>query len=258
MTRTLVCPSVIAFTACAVLAQAAPAASPAFDVASIKPNTAMVRNEGHMIDDISVGADTVSVRNVSLQGCIRWAYDIRGYQVSGPGWINSDRFDITAKAAAAASEADLRQMMHTLLADRFGLKVHTEKKEMSVFALTVGKNGPKFKPSEGEGKSVMSGGGMVMTAKWTTMGQFADLLYQPLRTPVVDQTGLKGQYDFKVDLTAYAPTNADGAREPGPMGDPAGIVLSIVQEQLGLKFESKKSALDILVVDHAEKLPTDN
>ena len=258
MTRRLVCPSIVFLAACAVFAQP-PAAPPAFDVASIKPNNTFVREMHLMGDDISIDPKSLTMRGISLQGAIRWAYDVKDYQISGPPWLNSQRFDIAAKCAAPASDAEMRQMMQTLLADRFALKLHPEKKELSVFALLVGKNGPKFHPSEGEGKSTLAGARMIMNAKWTTMAQLADLLYQPLRTPVIDMTGLKGQYDFTVDLAPYAPPSEPG-RGPGPIGvaEISGTVLSIVQDQLGLKLESRKSSVDILVIDHAEKTPTDN
>jgi len=260
MTQALVRASLILAATCAVFAQQ-PAATPAFDVASIKPNKdPMVRGQSHIMGDGEISTDPASVtmRNISLKGSIQWAYDIKPYQVSGPDWLFSERFDILAKVQGPAPEADRRLMMQNLLAERFGLKTHRESKELPVFALVVGKNGPKFKPSEGEGKSTMNGVHMLMSAKWTTMAQLADLLYQPLRTPVIDMTGLKGQYDFTVDLTPYAPPAGDGGRGSGPMGDPAGIVLSLVQEQLGLKLESRKQAIDILVIDHAEKTPTEN
>jgi uncharacterized protein (TIGR03435 family) len=257
MIRALACPSVFFATACALFAQQAPAVT-AFDVASIKANDTSVRERHMMFDDISSDPATLTIRDVSLQGCIKWAYDIQDYQVSGPGWLNSEHFDITAKTAEPAAEAAMRQMLQKLLAERFGLKVHWEKKEMPAYQLVVAKGGPKFQPSQGEGKSNMSGARMVMNAKFTTMAQFAGMLSQPLQTPVIDMTGLKGQYDFKVDLTSYMPPRGDGARGPVPMGDPASIVLSLLPEQLGLKLESKKTVIDTLVIDHAEKTPTDN
>jgi len=257
MTRAFVCLSLLTLTVCAAFAQPSPAA-PTFDVASIKPNKTFVREEGHMASDkIATDPGSLTMRSISLQGCIRWAYDVKDYQVSGPAWLNGDRYDVTAKTNSPATDAELRQMLQGLLAERFGLQLHRDKKELPVLAMTIGKSGPKFHASEGEGKSVMTGARLSMSAKWTTMSQLADLLYQPLRTPVIDMTGLKGQYDFTVDLTSYAPP-AEPGKEPGPMGDPASIVLSVVQEQLGLKLESRKSLIDILVIDHAEKTPTDN
>jgi len=248
------------FLAGAVFAQQP--AAPAFDVASIKPNKTVMRPQGHVSlgDDITVDPVNLTMRAISLQGAIRWAYRVTDYQISGPAWLNAERFDITAKAAAPASEAEQRQMLQGLLADRFALKVHQEKKEVQVYVLLVAKNGPKFHASEGDGKSSLSSNRpMVMNAKFTTMAQLADLLTMPLRAPVIDETGLNGQYDFMADLTSYAPPpGVGGGSGPGPIGDPAGVVLSLVQEQLGLKLESRKRTIDFLVIDHAEKTATEN
>ncbi len=121
---------------------------PAFDVASIKPNQmGNAGGEKSERENITVSPEGVMMRNVSLRSCLRWAYDVKDFQISGPGWLASEKYDIAAKTAPPTSAGQLRLMMQTLLADRFKLALHRETKDLPVYALVVGKNGPKFHES---------------------------------------------------------------------------------------------------------------
>jgi uncharacterized protein (TIGR03435 family) len=228
------------------------AADLTFDVASIKPSLGTGgREEGGKRDQITTSPGSLTMRNVTLNSCMKWAYGVQDYQISGPGWTAEERYDIAAKAEAPALDDQLKLMLQTLLAERFKLTFHRQSKEFSVLALTVAKGGPKFHESEGEGESSFQTGKASATAKRVAMPQFAEQLSGPLRMPVLDMTGLKGRYDFMVDLLPYAPERPDS-----PV-DIIAIVITALQEQLGLKVESRKSPIEVLVVDRAER-PSEN
>jgi uncharacterized protein (TIGR03435 family) len=187
------------------------------------------------------------------------AYQLKGrYQISGgPSWLDSDsdRFNIAAIALGdkAPSPENVRLMLQSLLADRFQLKVHREIKEGPVYALVVGKNGPRLKVSKPDEESSITASGN-RTANITMANQTADRLAlqlaDSLDRPVIDKTGLTGHYDIKLTwIPEYA-----GAPRPG--SDDVDI-FTAVQEQLGLKLEPQKAPIEILVVDHAER-PSDN
>lgn len=252
------------------------AQAPAFDVASVK--VSQVNNmgsEGGAKPNLTVTPDSLSMRNFSLHNCVQWAYHVGDYQVSGPDWIDSQRYDINAKAAGAVKEEELRRMLQSLLADRLKLAFHREIRDLPVFVLTVAKDGLKIKASEGEGESafqpVKGGGKLAITVVHTSMGQFADQLRSPLQGPVLDETGLKGGFDFTVDVGKYLSLDqgqgirrdGDGPRGEGGRGGPDGatietaIVLAL-RDELGLQLARKKAPVDMIVIEKAEKVPTEN
>jgi len=255
-----------ALAAFAAFAQTA--APPSFEVASVKVDT-VGTNEGPGRGRPIVNTDpgSLSMKNVPLKAVIQWAYHVYPYQVSGPSWIDTDRFAIDAKTPGPASEDQRRQMLQTLLAERFKLAFHRETKELGAYVVTVGKNGPKFKESEGEGEMELKPNGRAgITIRHATMAQLADMINSELGDSpfmvrlVVDQTGLKGRYDFSIDMT-----NVMGITSPVERGAPGSgpdemlnLVLGAISDQLGLKFEAKKTAVEVLVIDHAEKVPVEN
>jgi uncharacterized protein (TIGR03435 family) len=253
MIRAIACAGLSVFAAGAALGQTA-AASPAFDVASVKPNlTSRGGGEGSRREKVDHSPGSLNMQNVSFSSAVQWAYSVKEYQVSGPDWLASERYDVVAKAADAAPEAQLRLMLQALLADRFKLAMHRETRTLPVYELLVGKNGPKFQKTQSEGESLFQPSNkMTITIARMPMAQFMDFLSQPLRMPVLDKTGLKGRYDFKLDASAYL------ASGKPPEGGESELVLALVQEQLGLKLESKKAPIDMIVVDHAEKVPSEN
>src|SRR4029077_7809903 len=123
--------------------------------------------------------------------------------ISGPGWLSSTKFDIMAKTSTPTSEDQLRIMLQALLAERFSLVFHREKREAETYLLLLGKGGPKFHDSKNQGISTMTPGRFGFTAQRTSTSQLAEYLAIPLRSPVFDLTGLTGRYDFTVDLTVY-------------------------------------------------------
>jgi len=158
-------------------------------------------------------------------------------------------------------------MLQSLLADRFGMKVHHEQKQLAVFLLALAKNGPKFHEptpsntsefveSKSQGDPLFSGTKATIIVARVTMGEFALKLSGPLGQPVLDRTGLKGRYDLRIDMTPYlTPVNANGDRN---ITHPVSFAATAFQDQLGLKLESGKEMTDLLVVDAINREPSEN
>ena len=204
--------------------------------------------------------------------------------VGMPDWMTSERYDIVARIGDADAEAwkdparqkvMLRAMLQTLLADRCKLAVHREMKDRPVFAIVVGRNGPKLKPAETSdldtlhtkypsAMTVPGGGGILGQGSnggrhlyGATIGTLSLVLSYPAGRPVVDKTGLTGRYDIELHWTMDAPTGASETNAPpAPPGD-APSIFTAVQEQLGLKLESTKGPVEVLVIDHVER-PTED
>ena len=252
----------IAVASAAVFGQTAPPAAPSgpnFEVASVKPNLhSKAGGEGSRRQSVTVDPGRLTMINVTLQTCIRTAFEVRDYQISGPAWLEEERYDISAKAADAVPEKDLHLMLQRLLAERFRLEYHRQTKDLPAYVLTIAKGGPKFHESKTEGEfSVKPLGRTVATVERASVAQLVDLLTQVMRAPVLDETGLKAKYDITIDMTSYIPENMQHGPGAAPP-DFAGIAMAVVQEQLGLKLESRKVASELIVIDHAEKAPTEN
>jgi uncharacterized protein (TIGR03435 family) len=267
----------------------APDPAPTFDVASVKPN-----KSGDMgVRIMFQPGGRFSANNITLKFLIRVAYDVQEFQISGgPPWINSDKYDITAKSEGGAQgdmrsmteeqrQADLKRrrlMIQALLADRFKLVLHKESKEAPIYALVVAKSGLKIKelppeapaapsdpkePKEEDkpGAKGMGRGGMRMgrgelTGNGIKLSFLAEALSNQVGHKIVDKTGLNGEYDFNLKWTPDESQGpmfkgpADGAPPPDANGP---SIFTALQEQLGLKLESQKAPVDLLVIDHAEK-----
>jgi len=233
--------------------------TPAFEVASVRLADPGGRAFG---PPVRTSPDTLTIRGLSLRNCIQMAWQMNPTQVSAPDWMNDVRLDIVAKSSGPVEEKQLYVMLQGLLARRLSLKVHMEKKETSVYALTLAKDGPKFTKSTTDGPPEMTKDkDGVAIGKHLTMSDFAAQLAQPFGRPVVDSTGLTGRYDLRMDVMSsvgaeMAAATAEG-RQLNQM-DVVGVMIRALQEQLGLKVEALKDSIDFLVVDHAEKTPTDN
>jgi len=220
-------------------AQSQPTTRPEFDVASIKPPNPT----GDRGTNMSTEGGTLRMHNATLRFCIMAAYSVQDYLIEGgTSWIDSDRFEIVAKAPASTRQDQLIPMLQTLLADRFKLSVRRETKQRPVLALTVGKNGAKMHPSEG-GESFLGRRlrGPV-TGRQASMPGLAALLSSFMGRKVLDQTGLTGTYDFTLE---FAPPEATDSPLPS--------LVTALQEQLGLKLEVTNALVEVLVIDHAEK-----
>jgi uncharacterized protein (TIGR03435 family) len=252
-----------------------------FEVASIKPSDPMGRGQFQ----IHPGG-TLDLRAVTLNLMILWAYDIRDFQLSGgPAWTASQRYDILAKSPKNDSELEIapkttatedgnsgvdpiRLRLQALLADRFHLELRREMKEMSAYALVVGKNGSKLKENAAQLRGWMQWGRGHLKGTHVDMRFLCVHLSRQVDRTVVDETGLTGGYDFELNwVPAIGPARlpADPGAETSPPGDteatPAQTngpsIFTAIQEQLGLKLEPKKGLVAFFTIDHADK-PSDN
>jgi uncharacterized protein (TIGR03435 family) len=225
-----------------------------FEVAIVKPVDTSKLGDLININLGTVRHEEITFGNASLMNCIRFAYDLASdAQIIGPDWIKSNQFiyDIDAKGAPGSSREQLQTMMRALLQDRFKLVAHRDQKEMSHFALVLAKGGSKMKPMKEipEGAPHMTFGGRFNTIQ--TMPTLAYLLSRfETGRPIIDQTGLSGLYEVKLEWALAQLQNADAP--PGPS------LFTALEDQLGLKLESRKGPVEILVVDSAEKVPTAN
>ena len=239
--RTILVVGLMAFVS---FAQSAPRAD--FAAASVKLSRPDRPEEGTTLKQNYVSSPGhISLINVPLSSVIEWAYNVRRFQVSGPDWITEARYDIVAKADAPASVDELRLMSRGLLMKRFGLVAHDETREMRVYALEVGKLGHKMRQS-GSGSDPMIGPHI----RGITMAQLAEILSGPLRVPVIDSTGLEGPYDFSLNMLSKVPPGADA--------DPLSAIGAAVEQELGLRLDSKKMPVHVVVIDHLDKTPVDN
>ena len=240
-----------------------PVRAQSFAAISIRP--APNRAGGARIYVGNRGSLTFTAGNASLASLLIIAYALRPYQFSGPGWMESDRFDITAKEPPGATAPQVRIMLQNLLATRFKITVHRGTKEMPQYQLSVlpGKPllantaPPAAVPGETESRepdalqaqpgartsmAIGNSGGRIVTAA-ETMAQLAQQLEGPLGEPVIDATGLPGKYAFRLEWVRAGAQNT---------------LAEALKTQLGLKLEHKKGPIEILIVDHAEKQPTQN
>ncbi len=194
---------------------------------------------------------------------IQVAYRVKAEQiVGGPGWLDTDRFDMEAKAEKPSSADELHEMLMNLLVDRLQLKFHHEKKEMRMYALTVDKGGSKLTPHE-----AASAGDpwielttekflhMKMKATCSPMDYLAFRLSQFMDSPVVDLTNLHGGYDFTLEYTRELPPGfPEGGKINGEDPDTSGPpIFEAVKQQLGLELKARKGPVEVIVIDHAEK-----
>lgn len=221
--------------------------------------------------------------NSSIGDLIQNAYDVKDFQVTGPSWLGTVRFDVIAKVPAGTTKEASRIMMQHLLADRFKLVLHRSTKESSIYALVVAKGGPKMKEATtpeattpgrvrgGMTMMVAPGGRMRMAAEGTTMAKLVDALGLQVDRPIVDMTGLTGTYDVTLEFAPdpailQAKMAAMGVPPPPPGGvsprlpddGPLATIFTALPEQLGLRLESRKGPVEVLVIDSVEKMPTEN
>jgi uncharacterized protein (TIGR03435 family) len=237
-------------------------ASPSFEVATIKPSRPEA--QGKLFN---VQGRTFRTINTSVTDMITFMYDVHAAQlVGGPPWMGSDKFDVTGQPDLPGTPSlnQWKGMMQKLLTDRFKLAFHREKRELSVYALTVAKTGSKMTKNDSDPNGLPAlffrGLGM-LPVRNATMAEFAGTLQGAvLDRPVVDQTGLAGRYDFTLNWTPdETQFGGLGVRVPPPPDNaaaPPGLFTAI-QEQLGLKLDSTKAPVEVFVIDRVEK-PSEN
>jgi uncharacterized protein (TIGR03435 family) len=225
---------------------------PAFEVASVKPSQAIVGHDGA----VTVEPGRFRVRNATLKRLIFEAYRVPYSQISGgPPWLDSQEYDIDAKAASPVNSEQIKLMLRTLLTDRFELAIRTESKERRVYVLTVSKDGPRLQGTAGaEGHKWRFHGDLTEFAGVLALQLTIPFLDDPTTPshargdpiPVLNKTGVEGVYDINLDI------------KPDSGADPFTVWQRALQEQLGLKLESQKAQVETLIVDHVEKMPTEN
>ncbi len=242
----------------------------AFEVASIKPNAA---NDNRVMLRMAPGG-SFTATGVTLKLLISQAYDMRNHQIiGGPGWMDSDRFDINAKGPEGMPDRVppevLRPMLRALVEDRFQLKYHTEERELPVYVLVQGKGGHKMKVAETPAAGGPPGGNRrVMVNRGELHAQSAPIallvqqLAQQLGRTVIDKTGLTGAFDFDLQWTPDGPREGGGAPPASAdaiaASDSSGpTIFTALQEKLGLRLESQKGPVPVLLIDSVSK-PTEN
>jgi uncharacterized protein (TIGR03435 family) len=241
-------------------------ANPAFEVATIKPSDPA--KPGQVI---TLRGVYVITTNTTVHDLINLAYWIHPKQLTGgPAWTESDKWDMTGKpdAPGAPNVDQMKMMIQKLLADRFQLKFHYEKRELPVYAITIAKTQAKITRSQFDPKDLpgwsfgRNASGTIMSFRNSPLSQFAAVLQNSTDRPVVDQSGLSERYDFTLTFT---PDAAQAARmglggPPAPAGDnpdAAPDLFTAFQQQLGLKLEATKAPVDVMVIDKVER-PSEN
>lgn len=218
--------------------------SPQFEVASVKPN-----HSGNTSSGENTGHGRLTVTNDTLKQLIRIAFDIKDFQIEGgPRWLDSDRYDIVATTGSAEDITDqqLRPLLQALLADRFQLKAHRETRKMAIYSLVVAKNGPKVTKHTGGGggDSFTNASTGNIRATNATMTTLANSLSRVMGRPVINNTRLKGTFDYKL---VWAPSEQTNRFDGAPS------IFTAVREQLGLRLASAKGPVEMLVIESAEK-----
>jgi len=233
-----------------------PTARVEFEVAVVKPAKTGARGS---FFEIPPGGERFTATNAPLRVLIMMAYGVADWQVSGgPGWMNSENFDIEAKPEHPVSREQIFQMLRNLLSDRFQLKLHKETREVPVYILAeAGKAYGLHENRSGDSPSVETGEKGQIVFHSFTMAQLAHYLSLRLRRDVTDKTMLAGSYDFELLFTPETPSPGDIAAT-GPTGDSSRPSLpDAIQDQLGLRLQMQKASSDALIIDSAVQ-PSEN
>jgi uncharacterized protein (TIGR03435 family) len=236
---------------------------PAFDVASVKLATRSA--SGGYRHQITPGG--ITMLHVSLGYCIRTAWSLRySYELIGPGWLDPPTdvlVDIAARTAEPATEDQVKQMLQTLLMERFKLVSHAETRQLPSYSLvTIGKN-PALRRSEGNGGPKSTPGAKPYSQAYRnfSMAQLALQLGPPMTSrPVVDKTGIEGSFDFELDYGPYIIDRDSGKPITDVRGavDTEGSAIQALRDQLGLALKSDRAPYNVLVIDHVEKTAAGN
>jgi uncharacterized protein (TIGR03435 family) len=224
------------------------AAQPAFEVASVKPNTS-----GDRSSFSRAGKNSLFLQNWTLRRIILKAYDLKDYALTGPDWLASLSFDINARTDGPVTEAALRQMLQTLLAERFRLKAHTAMRNRQAYVLVADKGGLKPKPLA-DGSSASDDCDLSrlpektrISCRHCSMDYLAGVLSGQLDGIVVDRSASQATYAFALE---WSPDSNTGAVGPS--------IFTALKEELGLRLERRRVIVPILIVDGIAKTPTEN
>ncbi len=273
---------------------------PAFEVASVKPAEALV--PGRRLAPLAGGPGTRMPNRLagtaSMKTILMWAYGIKTFQLTGPSWMDTERYEIVAKIPQGATKEQVALMLQNLLEERFHLSLHRETKELPTYVLLAGRNAPKLEKSDpaaaededafpdpamprprvtmgkdgfpeippgvkipGSFTLTLSGGEFTRTkvfARHRTMDQLADTIGVYVNRLVRDLTELPGRYDFTLAFESAPDIDLAAASAGEARADSGPTIFAAVQQQLGLRLESRKGPVEMLIVDRLDKVPTGN
>jgi uncharacterized protein (TIGR03435 family) len=228
---------------------------------------------------------SVQCNNATLKTILMQAYGVKAYQVEGPAWLESEHYDVMAKIPEGVAVEQVAAMMQALLAERFKVVLHKDSRMLPAYDLTIAKGGIKMKevdaaevaahaagtappapkaadrnamPALGSFTVRMSNSGARTERGKMSMAQITNLLSNTVGRPVTDQTGLTGTYEMELTYMGDPPALPGNAAVTPPADSPIATIFQAVQESLGLKLEPKKAPLDVLVIESANKVPTEN
>ena len=238
----------------AILLMAGAGWGQSFEVATLKrsPETGADRIN---INLGSIANRRITFTNASLSDCLKFAYGlVSDEQLAGPDWMKSKavRYDIVGEAPEGARREDFQAMMQRLLAERLNVALHHEQRVLSTVALVKGPHGVRMKPADAEAAATAPSGRGRIDTPHMDMQRLATLLSRFERITVVDETGLTGLYQFRLEWTP------DDARAGGSESGDAPSLYTAVQEQLGLRLEKRKGPMDVIVVERADQVPGGN
>jgi bla regulator protein blaR1 len=237
------------FVASIALCASAQDRRPAYEAASIKPNVS-----GSNSSSTHGSRGQIVMVNTTLKRLIERAYDVRPFQVTGPDWMESVHFDVSAKYPPETKPAQRNLMLQTLLEDRFHLQAHRITKEIPGYAMVLGKGGLKVTPVKATGDDSTNtngnGGQMALTATSISMPRLAQVLSYSLNSTVVDKTGVEGVFNIELKYS----TNDAAAAHP----DAPASIFTALAEKLGLHLQAQKVPVQFIVVDRVERMPTEN
>ncbi len=241
-----------------------------FEVASVRlynPNSTVNTNDpGFRTAPTVFPSNRLTMRYTNLQSLIREAFGVNyRYIFGGPDWLAGQRYDLDAKVDGNArlTREQMRPLLQNLLEERFHLKTHHEQKIVPGYALVIAKGGPRLQPNKGTPFQGMYGGYM-MKYQNVSVEDFAGYLagpvngQGPIKGPVIDRTGLKGMYDFDLKYGRHDPDDPGFAQIPENLYANLPDIFTVLQEKYGLKLVPEKITIDTLVIDHVDRVPTDN
>jgi len=228
---------------------------PQFEAASVKLHTAASPSTGR--SGIEETPGLIRIEDLNLKSVIGIAYGVKNFQIEGPGWLDTVHVDVTAKPPTGYQHAQLQVLLRQLLADRFKLAVHHESREVPAFALVVPKGGSKLHEATKPRDFFTARPGLIQGARVST-AQLAGALARLLGYPVADETGLTAMYEVKVEWTPDQAAPAINADAPIAAPEPGLSLFTALNDQLGLRLQTRKVSGDLVVVDHMERAPTDN
>jgi len=243
----------------------------AFEVATVK----LIDPDDSIFVTMSADPSIVRYGNITLRDAIRGAYKVNDFQIAGPDWMSGVRFQVDAKLPAGAATDQIPEMFQALLEERFKLTWRREPKEMQVYALLVGRDGPKLKPAQaippnqtmamgtdGKPRAAVSFGGslsqMTITSPHASLLTLVGVASRFTSRPVVDETGIDGDYDFSITFAAETDAGLPRGFEGNPaLSEPAPSLAEAVKKY-GLRIEPRKETVDMFVITHVERKPTEN